>query len=97
MIINELSSLLVKCNLRLNIKKSEVLTGEEISEIGGVKCSNKVKCLGVRVAIDRKKKISKDQKIHKNTSLLRWKLKGVEPDVLQQLTCCLARSLLIFI
>ena len=44
----------MKWNLRLNKKKSEILTGEEISEVGGVKCSDKVKYLGVRVAIDRK-------------------------------------------
>ena len=28
---------------------------------------------------------------------LKWKLKDAEPDVVQQLTCCLARSLLIYI
>ena len=69
-----------------------------IEEINGVKCSTTVKYLGVRVAVDKKEqlKISKEQ-IHKNTSLLRWRLKNVEPDVLQQLTCCLARSLLIYI
>ena len=69
-----------------------------VEEINGVKCSTTVKYLGVRVAVDKKEqlKISKEQ-IHKNTSLLRWRLKNVEPDVLQQLTCCLARSLLIYI
>ena len=28
---------------------------------------------------------------------LKWRLKYAEPDVVQQLTCCLARSLLIYI
>ena len=28
---------------------------------------------------------------------LKWRLKNAEPDVVQQLTCCLARSLLIYI
>jgi hypothetical protein len=28
---------------------------------------------------------------------LKWRLKNAEPDVVQQLTCCLARSMLIYI
>ena len=35
--------------------------------------------------------------MNKNTNLLKWRLKSVDSDVLQQLTCCLARSLLIYI
>ena len=35
--------------------------------------------------------------MNKNTLLLKWRLKRVDIDVLQQLTCCLARSLLIYI
>jgi hypothetical protein len=39
----------------LNKKKSEILTGEkEDEEINGIKCSNSVKYLRVRVAVDRK-------------------------------------------
>jgi hypothetical protein len=41
-------------------------------------------------------RISKEQ-IHKNFQLLRWKLKRVDDDVLERLTCCLARSMLIYI
>jgi hypothetical protein len=57
-----------------------------------------VKYLGVRVVIDRKEqlKVAKEQVV-KNVNVLRNRLKRAEPDVLQQLTCCLARSLLIFI
>jgi hypothetical protein len=57
-----------------------------------------VKYLGVRVAVDKKDqiRISKEQ-INKNVQLLRWKLKRVDGDVLERLTCCLARSMLIYI
>jgi hypothetical protein len=35
--------------------------------------------------------------VQKNINVLKWRLKRADPDVLQQLTCCLARSLLIYI
>ena len=54
MIINEFTSLNEKWNLRLNKKKSEILTSGELEEINGVKCSKIVKYLGVKVSIDRK-------------------------------------------
>jgi hypothetical protein len=55
MIIDELTGLKNYWNLRLNKKKSEILTGEkEDEEINGIKCSTSVKYLGVRVAVDRK-------------------------------------------
>jgi hypothetical protein len=54
MIIEELAKLSLQWNLRLNKKKSEILTNEDLTEIGGVKCAKIVKYLGVRVAIDRK-------------------------------------------
>ena len=97
-IINELASLELSYNLRLNKKKSEILTAEDAEEIAGVKCRKSVKYLGVKVTVDRseQRKIAKDQ-IHRNLNALRWKLKGGEPNVVQQLTCCLARSLLIYI
>jgi hypothetical protein len=55
-----------------------------------------VKYLGVRVAVDKKNQIqiSKEQ-INKNVKLLRWKLKRVDGDVLERLTCFQARSMLI--
>jgi hypothetical protein len=48
--------------MRLNKRKSEILTGEKEEEINGIKCSSTVKYLGVRVAVDRKEqiKISKE-------------------------------------
>jgi hypothetical protein len=88
----------VKWNLKLNKKKSEILTKVEIEEVNGIKCSNTVKYLGVRVAVDRKDqiRISKEQ-INKNVMLLRYRLKNADVDVVERLTCCLARSLLIYI
>ena len=93
-----MTSLQVKWNLKLNKRKSEILTAEKIEDINGVKCSTSVKYLGVRVAVDKKDqiRISKEQ-INKNVQLLRWKLKRVDGDVLERLTCCLARSMLIYI
>jgi len=98
MIINEFATLNVKWNLRLNKKKSEILTNAVLEEINGVKCSKIVKYLGVKVSIDKKEqiKVAKEQ-VNKNVQLLRWKLKKADSDVLERLTCCLARSLLIYI
>ena len=88
----------MKWNLKLNKKKSEILTKVEIEEVNGIKCSNTVKYLGVRVAVDRKDqiRISKEQ-INKNVMLLRYRLKNADVDVFERLTCCLARSMLIYI
>lgn len=82
----------------MNKKKSEILTKEKVEEVNGVKCTDNVKYLGVRVVLDRKEqlKIAKDQ-INKNVAVLRLRLKRADPDVLAQLTCCLARSMLIYI
>jgi hypothetical protein len=54
MIVNELAKLQLEWNLRLNKKKSEILTNENLTEIGGVKCTKIVKYLGVRVSVDKK-------------------------------------------
>ncbi len=54
MAISELESLKDKWNLRLNKKKSEILTRESTLEVSGVKCVKSVKYLGVRVVLDRK-------------------------------------------
>ena len=37
------------------------------------------------------------EQIDKNIKILRWKIGRANPDVVQQLTCCLARSMLIYI
>ena len=85
-IINELASLELSYNLRLNKKKSEILTAEDADEIAGVRCRQSVKYLGVKVTVDRseQRKIAKEQ-IHRNLNALRWKLKGEEPNVAQHL------------
>jgi hypothetical protein len=84
--------------LRLNKKKSEILTNEDLTEIGGVKCAKVVKYLGVRVAIDRKEqtKVTREQ-IDKNIKIMRWRLGRADSDVIQQLICCLSRSMLIYL
>ena len=57
-----------------------------------------MKYLGVKVTVEKKDqiRISKEQ-ITKNVQLLKWRLKRVDNDVLERLTCCLARSMLIYI
>ena len=40
--------------------------------------------------------VSREQ-IDKNIKILRWKIGRADPDVVQQLTCCLVRSMLIYI
>jgi hypothetical protein len=97
-IINDFASLQTDWNLRLNKKKSEILTQDEGEEIAGIRCVKAVKYLGVRVTHDKKEqiKVAKEQ-VQRNINALRWRLKRADPDVLQQLTCCLARSLLIYI
>ena len=88
----------MKWNLKLNKKKLEILPKVETEEVNGIKCSSTVKYLGVRVAVDRKDqiRISKEQ-INKNVMLLRYRLKNTDVDVVERLTCCLARSMLIYI
>ena len=54
MIVNELAKLQLEWNLRLNKKKSEILTNENLTEIGGVRCTKIVKYLGVRMSVDKK-------------------------------------------
>ena len=53
MVIEELTALQQKWNLRLNKKKSEILIKEDVQEVGGIKCTKTVKYLGVRVTCDR--------------------------------------------
>ena len=61
--IDELASLEASYNLRLNKKKSEILTAEDAEEIVGMSCRKSVKYLGVKVATDRseQRKIAKEQ------------------------------------
>ena len=85
-------------NLRLNKEKSEILTKEDLPEIGGIKCVKMVKYLGIRVTIDRKEQtqVTREQ-IDKNVKLMRWRLGRADSDVIQQLVCCLSRSMLIYL
>ena len=51
--INELATLVLSQNLRMNKKKSEILTAEDAEEIAGLKCRKTVKYLGLKIATDR--------------------------------------------
>jgi hypothetical protein len=80
--INEMASLQLKYNLRLNKKKSEILTAEKEEEIGGIRCTKMVKYLGVKINADVKlqRKTAKEQ-IYRNLNTLKWRLREAEPDV----------------
>ena len=52
--INGMASLHTKYNLRLNKKKSEILTTKKEEEIIGIRCTKMVKYLGVKICIDPK-------------------------------------------
>ncbi len=82
--MEELTELNQNWNLRLNKKKSEILTNEDLPEIGGVKCVKVVKYLGVRVAVDKKEqnRVTREQ-IDKNIKLLRWRLGRADSDVIE--------------
>ena len=82
--MEELATLNQNWNLRLNKKKSEILTNEDLPEIGGVKCVKMVKYLGVRVAVDKKEqnRVTREQ-IDKNIKLLRWRLGRADSDVIE--------------
>ncbi len=82
--MEELTILNQNWNLRLNKKKSEILTKEDLPEIGGIKCVKVVKYLGVRVAVDKKEqnRVTREQ-IDKNIKLLRWRLGRADSDVIE--------------
>ena len=82
--MEELTTLNQNWNLRLNKKKSEILTKEDLPEIGGVKCVKVVKYLGIRVAVDKKEqnRVTREQ-IDKNIKLLRWRLGRADSDVIE--------------
>ena len=82
--MEELTTLNQNWNLRLNKKKSEILTNEDLPEIGGVKCVKVVKYRGVRVAVDKKEqnRVTREQ-IDKNIKLLRWRLGRADSDVIE--------------
>jgi hypothetical protein len=68
----------------LDKKKSEILTNEPFTEIGGVKCTKTVKYLDVKVtAYKKEKKIIAREQIDKNIRLIRWRIRRGDPDVVQ--------------
>jgi len=80
--INEMASLQAKYNLKLNKKKSKILTAEKVEHIGEIRCVRMVKYLGVKVNIDAKlQKTTAREQIYRNLNSLKWKLKDAEPDV----------------
>ena len=83
-VVEELATLNQNWNLRLNKKKSEILTNEDLPEIGGIKCVKVVKYLGVRVALDKKEqnRVTREQ-IDKNIKILRWRLGRADSDVIE--------------
>ena len=52
--INGMAYLKMKYNLRLNKKKSEILTSQKEQEINGIRCTNMVKYLGVKICMELK-------------------------------------------
>ena len=80
-VVEELATLNINWNLRLNKKKSEILISEDLPEIGGIKCVKQVKYLGVRVTIDMKEQtqVTREQ-IDKNIKLMRWRLGKADSD-----------------
>jgi hypothetical protein len=79
MIVSELAKLQDNWNLRLNKKKSEILTGENLP----VKCTRTVKYLGVKVTVDKQEqKVIAREQIDRNGKLLRWRLGRADVDVI---------------
>ncbi len=84
-------------NLKLNKTKSQVLTEDNITDIAGIPCSTHVKYLGVPVHLDQKVQREKCYaSIKRNLGHLRWKLRKVDLDIKETLTCVLARSILVY-
>ena len=75
-----------------------MLTEDPIPSIAGIPCSTQVKYLGVPICLDPK--VQREQciaSIKRNLGLMKWKLRKVDIDIKETLTCVLARSILIYI
>jgi hypothetical protein len=84
-------------NLKLNKTKSQVLTEDNITDIAGIPCATHVKYLGVPVHLDQKVQREKCYaSIKRNLGHLKWKLRKVDLDIKETLTCVLARSILVY-
>ena len=95
--IQELDNLNEVWNLRLNKAKSQVLTDDNIPDIAGIPCATHVKYLGVPVHLDHKEQRDKCvTSVKRNLGHLKWKLRKVDLDIKETLTCVLARSILVY-
>ena len=95
--IQELDNLSGAWNLRLNKAKSQVLTEDNIPDIAGIPCVTHVKYLGVPLHLDLKEQREKCvSSIKRNLGHLKWKLRKVDLDIKETLTCVLARSILVY-
>ena len=74
-----------------------MLTEDNLTDIAGIPCANNVKYLGVPVHLDQKVQREKCvASIKRNLGHLRWKLRKVDLDIKETLTCVLARSILVY-
>ena len=74
-----------------------MLTEDNITDIAGIPCDTHVKYLGVPIHIDQKVQWEKCiASIKRNLGHLRWKLRKVDLDIKETLTCVLARSILVY-
>ena len=75
--------------------KSQVLTDDNIPDIAGIPCATHVKYLGVPVHKEQRDKCVAS--IKRNLGHLKWKLRKVDLEIKETLTCVLARSILVYI
>ena len=96
--IKELENLAPEWSLKMNKEKSQILTKDNIQNIGGIPCMTNVKYLGVPIHVNEKQQTDMCiSSIKRNLNFLRWKLKHVEVAIKETLTCFLARSILVYI
>ena len=75
-----------------------MLTEDPTPHIAGIPCATQVKYLGVPICLDPN--VQREQclaSIKRNLGLMKWKLRNVDIDIKDTLTCVLARSILIYI
>ena len=74
------------------------MTEDKDTAIAGIPCALEVKYLGVPVHVDPKAQREKClASVKRNLGHLKWKLRKVDSDIKETLTCVLARSILIYI
>ena len=74
-----------------------MLTDDNVTEIAGIPCANHVKYLVVPVHLDQKEQRDKCvASVKRNLGHLKWKLRKVDLDIKETLTCVLARSILVY-